>query len=59
MRALLIKSRTMQVNKLRGLLYELGVTLRRGRLARLSEVRTRMAQLEEALPRELLNNLQD
>ena len=30
MRALLVKFRTMQVNQLRGLLYEFGVTLRAG-----------------------------
>jgi transposase len=50
MRALLIKFRTMQVNQLRGLLYEFGVTFRSGRQAGLNEVRARMAELEHALP---------
>jgi len=59
MRALLVKFRTMQVNQLRGLLYEFGVTLRGGRLAGLSEIRKRMAQLESELPGMLWIGLQD
>lgn len=50
MRAQLVKIRTMQVNQLRGLLYEFGVTFRAGRLAGLSEIRRRMAELEATLP---------
>ena len=50
MRALLVKFRTMQVNQLRGLLYEFGVTFRAGRQAGLAEIRARMAELEDALP---------
>ena len=59
MRALLVKFRTMQVNQLRGLLYEFGVAFRAGRLAGLSEIRTRMAELEEVLPGTLLCRLQE
>jgi transposase len=59
MRALLVKFRTMQVNQLRGLLYEFGVTLRAGRLAGLSEIRKRMAQLESELPGMLWMGLQE
>jgi len=42
MRALLVKFRTMQVNQLRGLMYEFGVTFRAGRRAGLAEMRARM-----------------
>ncbi|SPJ17255.1 transposase [Burkholderiales bacterium] len=59
MRALLVKFRTMQINQLRGLLYEFGVTFRAGRLAGLAEIRARMVELEEALPGALLSSLQD
>jgi transposase len=59
MRALLVKFRTMQVNQLRGLMYEFGVTFRAGRVAGLSEMRARMAELEEALPAVLISSLQD
>ena len=40
----------MQVNQLRGLLYEFGVTLKGGRQAGLSEIQQRMAELEETVP---------
>ena len=46
MRALLVKSRTMQVNQLRGLLYEFGVTFRSGRLAGLAEMRQLLGFVE-------------
>lgn len=59
MRALLVKFQTMQINQMRGLMYEFGVTFRSGRLAGLAEMRARMAELEEALPGALLNSLQD
>jgi transposase len=59
MRALLVKFRTMQVNQLRGLLYEFGVTFRAGRQAGLAEIRARMAELEDALPGALICSLQD
>jgi len=50
MRMSLIKFRTVQVNQLRGLLYEFGVTLKGGRLAGLSEMQQRMAEIEETVP---------
>jgi len=59
MRALLVKSRTMQVNQLRGLLYEFGATFRSGRQAGLAEMRARMAELEQALPAMLFDGLRD
>lgn len=59
MRALLVKFRTMQVNQLRGLLYEFGVTFRAGRLAGLAEIRAHMAQLQDALPGLMICSLQD
>jgi transposase len=49
----------MQVNQLRGFLYEFGVTFRAGRLAGLAEVRERMAELEDTLPGAIIHNLQD
>ena len=58
-RALLVKFRTMQVNQLRGLLYEFGVTFRAGRQAGLGEIRARMAELEDALPGVMLSSLQE
>ncbi len=58
-RSLLVKFRTMQVNQLRGLLYEFGVTLRAGRVAGLGEIRKRMADLESELPVMLWSSLQD
>jgi transposase len=59
MRSLLVKFRTMQVNQLRGLLYEFGATFRAGRVAGLAEIRERMAELEDTLPRPIILNLQD
>src|SRR5207245_9980760 len=59
MRALLVKFRTMQVNQLRGLLYEFGATFRAGRVAGLAEIRARMAELQDALPEAMLFSLQD
>ena len=59
MRALLVKFRTMQVNQLRGLLYEFGATFRAGRAAGLAEIRARMAELEDALPKAMIGSLQD
>ncbi|MCC8397638.1 IS110 family transposase [Paraburkholderia sp. MMS20-SJTR3] len=57
MRSLLVKFRTMQINQLRGLLYEFGVTFRAGRVAGIDEIRARMAELEDALPRSIVLNL--
>ncbi|MEX3859889.1 IS110 family transposase [Paraburkholderia sp. BR10923] len=59
MRSLLIKFRTMQVNQLRGLLYEFGVSFRAGRVAGLNEIRARMAELECVLPGIMISSLQD
>src|ERR1700693_1387769 len=59
MRALLVKFRTMQVNQLRGLLYEFGATFRAGRVAGLAEIRARMAELEGALAEAMIGSLQD
>lgn len=59
MRALLVKFRTMQVNQLRGLLYEFGATFRAGRVAGLAEIRARMSELECALPGMMVSSLQD
>jgi len=49
-RSSLVKFRTMQVNQLRGLLYEFGVTLQNGRQAGLAEIKRRVAELEQTLP---------
>lgn len=57
MRSNLVKSRTAQVNQLRGLLYEFGITLRGGRQAGLQQIRERMAELEELLPAILFGEL--
>jgi transposase len=49
----------MQVNQLRGLLYEFGATFRAGRVAGLAEIRARMAELEDALPEAMISSLRD
>jgi transposase len=59
MRSLLVKFRTMQINQLRGFLYEFGVSFRAGRLTGMSEIRERMAELEDTLPRPIVLNLQE
>ena len=59
MRLSLIKFRTMQVNQLRGLLYEFGITLRGGRQAGLAEIQQRMAELEEIVPDMLLEAVKE
>jgi transposase len=56
-RSQLIKSRTAQVNQLRGLLYEFGVVLKSGRHAGIEEMRQRMAELDECVPAILLDAL--
>ena len=58
-RSLLVKFRTAQVNQVRGLLHEFGVSFRTGRAAGLVEIRTRMAELEEDLPGMVFQNLQE
>ena len=59
MRSLLVKVRTMQVNQLRGLLYEFGITFRAGRTAGLDDIRKRMVELESVVPGLILTGLQD
>jgi transposase len=59
MRSLLVKSRTMQVNQLRGLLYEFGVTLKAGRIAGLAEARERLYEIEQVVPGTLFCALRD
>lgn len=59
MRTLLLKFRTMQVNQLRGLLYEFGATFRAGRVAGLAEIRSRMFELKSQLPSTIMSCLQE
>lgn len=59
MRSLMVKTRTMQVNQLRGLLYEFGVTLKAGRIAGLAEVRERLPEIEQVVPGTLFSALRD
>ncbi len=59
MRQQLVKFRTMQVNQTRGLLYEFGATFKTGRQAGLSEIRERMAELEQTVPGLLLEAIRD
>lgn len=59
MRALLVKFRTMQVNELRGLLYEFGATFRAGRVAGLAEIRAHMAELEAVLPGAMIDSVRE
>lgn len=59
MRTLLLKFRTMQVNQLRGLLYEFGATFKAGRVAGLAEIRAHMAEFESQLPGTMLSCLQE
>lgn len=58
-RALLGKSRTMQINQLRGLMYEFGVTFKAGRRAGLAEIRQRIDEVEQAVPGMLFDALRD
>ncbi|TAH45428.1 MAG: IS110 family transposase [Betaproteobacteria bacterium] len=58
MREQLVKMRTMQINQLRGLLYEFGVSLPAGRQKGMAEVAPALAQLEETLPALVLEALQ-
>lgn len=55
----LVKFRTMQVNQLRGLLYEFGITLKGGRQAGLAEIRQRLAEMEQTLPGMLFKGVRD
>jgi transposase len=55
----LVKFRTMQVNQLRGLLYEFGIILKGGRQAGLAEIKQRLAEMEQTLPGMLFNAVRD
>lgn len=59
MRSHLVKSRTAQVNQLRGLLYEFGIALRGGRQAGLEQIRARMAELEQTVPAILMDAIKE
>ncbi len=59
MRMSLIRFRAMQVNQLRGLLYEFGVTLKGGRQAGLTEMKQRMSELEQTVPGMLFDAVRD
>lgn len=58
-RMALVKFRTMQVNQLRGLLYEFGITLKGGRQAGLAEMKQRLVELEETVPGMLFEVVKD
>lgn len=50
MRSQLVKTRTMQVQQLRGLLYEFGADLPQGRQAGMEQIPAELAKLEQTLP---------
>jgi transposase len=51
MRQQLVKMRTMQIQQLRGLLYEFGADLPQGRQAGMEKIPVELAKLEDTLPR--------
>jgi transposase len=59
MRALLVKTRTMQINQLRGVLYEFGISFKAGRQAGLAEIRLRLDEVEQTVPGWLFSALGD
>ena len=59
MRQQLVRIRVMQVNQLRGLLYEFGVVLPLGRRAAIEAARASIASLADQLPAMLTDSLQD
>lgn len=59
MREQLVKMRTMQVNQLRGLLYEFGANLPQGRQKGMAQVGQALAQLEDTLPAMVLEALRE
>jgi len=54
-----VKMRTMQINQLRGLLYEFGVILPAGRHKAMTQVAQALAQLEDTLPAMALEVLRE
>lgn len=55
----LVRIRVMQVNQLRGLLYEFGVILPQGRRASIEAAKVALASMAEQLPAMLADSLQD
>jgi len=55
----LVRIRVMQVNQLRGLLYEFGIVLPQGRRASIEAAKVALASLGEQLPAMLADSLQD
>lgn len=58
-RELLMKMRTMQVNALRGLLYEFGATFAKGHKALFAEVEQALVDLSAQLPQMVLDSLRE
>jgi len=59
MREQLVKMRTMQVNQLRGLLYEFGAELPAGRSAGLERIPGELAKLEDVLPAMVIDTVRE
>ncbi|PLP97241.1 IS110 family transposase [Cupriavidus pauculus] len=59
MRQQLVRFRVMQVNQLRGLLYEFGIVLPQGRCAGVAAAEVALAELAAQLPAMLVDSLQD
>ncbi|MGT2509360.1 IS110 family transposase [Cupriavidus basilensis] len=59
MRQQLVRFRVMQVNQLRGLLYEFGIVLPQGRCASIAAAKLAIAELAPQLPQMLVDSLQD
>lgn len=59
MREQLVKMRTMQVNQLRGLLYEFGAELPPGRSAGLERIPEELARLESVLPAMVIDTVRE
>ncbi|CAE6902382.1 IS110 family transposase [Paraburkholderia domus] len=59
MRQQLVRFRVMQVNQMRGLLYEFGVILPQGRRAAIEAAKVALATLADQLPAMLTESLQD
>ena len=59
MRSQLVEMRTMQVNQLRGLLYEFGAELPPGRRAGLERIPDELAKLESVLPAMVIDTVRD